>query len=361
MVALMIKIFLIILAASFTVTTFLPVLKHKHWLVRAFEFPRLQTVGIILSWLLIATASGLINEKPVVYFTVLAVICLIYQLNWLVPYTKLKSVELKDTESSDDPEISLLLMNVLMSNHNSDAFLNLVEVFQPDLVITLESDLWWQNKLNTLKNYPHRVQRPMDNLYGMHLYSKRPLVSPHIDYLVDDDIPSICARVRLNDNLTVRLHAIHPKPPAPGESETSLERDIELIVLASTLKDSKEPIIVAGDFNDVPWSHSVRQFRKISGLLDPRVGRGFYNTFHTTRWYFRWPLDQFFTSSHFRVKLFKRLPHIGSDHYPLFLKLSVTPIADPEQLQETLIDDTEYTKQTMSTDKAVNSRKPSIH
>lgn len=63
--------------------------------------------------------------------------------------------------------------NVLMSNHNSEQLISLVNQHQPDLLITLESDSWWQNKLSVLKkDYPYYIECPKDNRYGMHLYSK---------------------------------------------------------------------------------------------------------------------------------------------------------------------------------------------
>ncbi|HAW61671.1 MAG TPA: endonuclease, partial [Pseudomonas sp.] len=72
-------------------------------------------------------------------------------------------------------------------------------------------------------------------------------------------------------------------------------------------------------------------FRKISGLLDPRVGRGMYNTFHAHHWFLRWPLDHFFHSAHFRFVRLLRLPDIGSDHFPVFIELQYDPTHTEEQ------------------------------
>lgn len=38
-----------------------------------------------------------------------------------------------------------------MSNRHSEQLINLVDKYQPDLLITLESDSWWQDKLSVLK------------------------------------------------------------------------------------------------------------------------------------------------------------------------------------------------------------------
>jgi endonuclease/exonuclease/phosphatase (EEP) superfamily protein YafD len=37
----------------------------------------------------------------------------------------------------------------------------------------------------------------------------------------------------------------------------------------------------------------------------------------------KWPLDHFFVSEKFKVIEFKRLPKIGSDHFPLFVKFQI--------------------------------------
>jgi hypothetical protein len=45
----------------------------------------------------------------------------------------------------------------------------------------------------------------------------------------------------------------------------------------------------------------------------------------------RFPLDHVFSSKHFRLVDFRRLPHCGSDHFPVFIALSYEPEAEVEQ------------------------------
>jgi endonuclease/exonuclease/phosphatase (EEP) superfamily protein YafD len=91
------------------------------------------------------------------------------------------------------------------------------------------------------------------------------------------------------------------------------------------------PCIVTGDLNDVAWSRTTKMFQKISGLLDPRIGRGFYNTFHAQFPLLRFSLDHLFHSNEFRVRTLQVLPGIGSDHFPFFVSLSFEPDAVAEQ------------------------------
>jgi hypothetical protein len=55
------------------------------------------------------------------------------------------------------------------------------------------------------------------------------------------------------------------------------------------------------------------------------VGRGFINTFHTKSRLIRYPLDHVFASRHFLLVELRRLPDIGSDHFPILVVLDYDP------------------------------------
>jgi endonuclease/exonuclease/phosphatase (EEP) superfamily protein YafD len=157
--------------------------------------------------------------------------------------------------------------------------------------------------------------------------------------LVEDGVPSVHGLVELRSGDKVRIHFVHPAPPSPSENEESSERDAELIIVARSVADDDQPTIVTGDLNDVAWSRTTRLFQKISGLLDPRKGRGFFNTFNAKHPTFRWPLDHIFLSEDFLLREIKRLPSISSDHFPIYIKLKLSQKNEQKDQKEQLDSD----------------------
>ncbi len=323
----MLRTALFVALATLAVFTFLPFWRYEAWWVRSWDFPRLQLATIALI-LLVAEVMLLRFSSPSTWAVIaMTLLCFFYQAWWVFPYTTLYPKEVQATSTKDETQrIRIITANVLTPNRNAEALLSLVRKYDPDILVTLESDLWWQTQLDKLENdYPYTVKCPLDNTYGMHLYSKLQLTNSQIEYLVESDIPSIHTLASLPSGRKIRMHFLHPEPPSPTESEDSTDRDAELIIVARSVADSDVPIIVTGDLNDVAWSETTRLFRKISGLLDPRVGRGMYNTYHADYWFMRWPLDHLFHSSHFTLSKIQRLAGFGSDHFALFTELYFEP------------------------------------
>ncbi|MEN3277362.1 MAG: hypothetical protein V7631_3152 [Massilia sp.] len=321
------------LVALILVSTLLPLSKHTEWWVRDLDFPRLQIAIVALVVLIVEPFMLDPSDLASDVLIAITAACLLYQTWWIFPYLRVYPNEVKSATNTDMTErIRILTANVLTPNRNSDGLIALIREHWPHVFVTLETDAWWQERLDVLEDeYPYSMKCPLDNLYGMHVYSRLPLEDGAIQFLVEDDIPSMHALVVLPSGRKVRIHFLHPAPPSPTEHDESTQRDAELLVVAKSVAGLDTPVIVAGDLNDVAWSKTTRLFRKISGLLDPRVGRGMFNTFHADYWFLRWPLDHLFHSRHFTLSFIRRLPSFGSDHFPVLVELVYDRVRGADQ------------------------------
>ena len=322
-------------------------IRRDEWWFRGADFPRLQIlfVGLVaLAGLLFIQAEWTLVRELLLLGVIAAVA---YQLKMVLPYTpiwKKQVLHVRRDQVNVEQQISLLVANVLTPNHKYHLLLEQINRLQPDVVLTLETDQVWQEALKPIEaDYPYRVAVPQDNLYGMHLYSRLPLADTEVKFILSDETPSIHATIRLRSGLSVQLYCLHPKPPSPTEAKDSTLRDAELLIVGDQIKDIDESCIVMGDLNDVAWSRTTRLFQRISGLLDPRVGRYFMNTFHADYPLLRWSLDHIFHSTDFGLVEMKRLPHIGSDHFPIYVVLQTGRIFEQKQqeLEQTESDEDE--------------------
>lgn len=362
----MVMIILGLLTTLLVFLTFITLSRAEVWWVRGCDFPRLQ-LCVAAALLLLLNIVLLDFTKLLTWLTtLLAFAALLYQLWWIIPYTLLFPAEVKSVKSAKNAPLnsantcSILASNVLTPNKNSAALIKLVRAYQPDILVTLETDAWWQTQLDVLQDtYPYTIKCPLDNLYGMHVYAKLPLEDVAIQFLVQPDVPSMHALVVLRSGKKIRVHFLHPAPPSPTENDASTERDVELLVVAKTVVNSPDPVVVAGDLNDVAWSATTRLFRKVSGLLDPRVGRGMFNSFHAGYRFIRWPLDHIFHSRDFLLADIQRLPSIGSDHYPMFIKLCYSPQTKEQQESlESTIEEEQWVSEKLATQPAQNVHQP---
>ena len=311
----------------FIAVSWAPLLPSSHWLVRVWEFPRLQ-IAAIISLLLIGYAFKATYYAPLNSLSLILIIglivSLIYQVVWIIPYTPLYKREVQRVGKEDTSrKLSVLSSNVYMPNNDFRKLIEHVRNKHPDFLVTLESNEKWQKGISEIESeYPYRKFCPLENLYGMHLYSKIPFEEATLRFMIEDDVPSM--RVKINHHgQEVLLYFLHPKPPSPTENTYAKPRDIELTVVGEEIAKTEGPIIVAGDLNDVAWSPTTRKFKKISGLLDPREGRGFFNTFHAKYPLVKWPLDHVFHSKHFGLVNIEKLEGVGSDHSPLYTELAL--------------------------------------
>ncbi len=324
-------LFFLIFAILFILVSMLPFIQHQHWIFRVPEFLSLQ-----LLYLHSFSIIGLLifTERNIVFWIVLLIqiALLTYHLSVFYYYTKLYKI--KNQENKNLQEIRIISTNIYQFNKDFDRFKQFIHREKPDIFITIESNRDWEKAMRELENdYPHAQKITLENTYGMHVYSQFPFEKVQSHFFVAEDVPSVEAHFKTQDGREFMLFVVHPPPPSPTEEANSKERDGDLLCIAKRIKKVNKPTLVIGDFNTVSWSKTARLFRKKSGLIDGRHGRGVLASFHAKYWFFRAPLDLVYHSESVFIKSLKVLEHVGSDHFPIGCVFGIDP-DNPKQKEE---------------------------
>lgn len=308
----------------------LPLIKTHYWWIRVLDFPRMQVAFFCAVALVLYFSLYEVNHRAEILFVTLLCIALTNEIMHVWRYTPLARVEaLRSKMKAPKNSFSIMISNVRMSNTRYDRFLKIVQQTDPDILLINEPNDTWARQISSLdRSYPYAIKKPLENTYGMILYSKFYIPEYEIRYLIEDEIPSFYCVIELPTGKRFDFFSVHPQPP--GLSKHTDKREAELLVVAKMAKQTPYASIVAGDLNDVAWSYTTRLFRKISGLLDPRIGRGFYNTYNAFLPFFRYSLDHIFYDPAFRLIRMKRLPFFGSDHFPILVRLNYEPLEADE-------------------------------
>ena len=306
--------------------------------MRVWDYPRLQiTVLLVVVMGQILWLRGRRGRRSWISLGA-GVVALAWQAAHFGAYLPFAPKRVASVEQCDPAQsLSLLNVNVLQTNREYMAVVELIRKTDADLVLLLETGPEWEAVIAPLADiYPNRAGEPVPNTYGLMLLSKLPLEGQLL-HRMQPGVPSVAARLRLRDGSEVVFHGVHPEPPIPGND--SGQRDAELVLVGREVRKSGDAAIVMGDLNDVAWSRTSRLFREVSGMRDPRAGRGLYPTFNANYAFLRWPLDHLFVTPHFKLVGINRLGDIGSDHFPMLFKLCLTkpagrrltaPQADPD-------------------------------
>ena len=128
--------------------TLAPFIHSDAWWIRTLDFPRIQ-IAIISALILAAdlvfrTDAGLSAQ----IIRVALALCILYQAYEIRPYTILAGNEVQGAKKPrPETTISLLLANVKMDNRNSAPLREIIAEADPDVILIVEADRWWESDL----------------------------------------------------------------------------------------------------------------------------------------------------------------------------------------------------------------------
>lgn len=327
-----------------TIFTFLPFLNTGFWVVRFCDFPRhLVTAGACVAAAWSFAQPSYFDFGLGVYATCLA----LWQGSHVIKYTFLFSTEVPKSPSPNrGDQVRVAVANLQFENQMHESCALKLSEMDADVLLLIEINDDWSQALEPVRQqYAYRCEAVRENGLGMALWSRLPLESPEVRFLVSDDRPSIHTDITLDDGETFRFVGVHPTPPGlycekKNERADSRIRDAELILVAQGVSQQPDRNwIVTGDFNDVAWSHTTRLFKRLSGLRDPRVGRGLYNTYHAKKPFLRFPIDHVFVSRTAQLIDMHTFHPPGSDHRGILIDLHFVRIAQQNSANVLLTED----------------------
>ena len=231
---------------------------------------------------------------------------------------------------SNSPSTKFVVSNLDYENEKPEPVSQQLAEEQPDVLLLVEYNEAWQLRLVELRSrFAYHHEEVRGEGLGMALWSNLPIKQSETRFLVSERRPSIWAELELKSGEPLNFVGVHPTPPGLLDStgdtrRDSRVRDAELIMIAKEIAQrTDESWAIAGDFNDVAWSHTTRLFKRISGLKDPRIGRSFMGTYMADVPPCRCPIDHVFLSDCFSISNLSRKRISGSDHFAMLASVSL--------------------------------------
>lgn len=221
------------------------------------------------------------------------------------------------------PPLTLMQFNLLYDNKSLESVIGLVRERRPDFVTLQEITPANHYVLAALsKEYPYQVRCHYSRSGDVAVLSRHPQVAGSADGCVPDDGLS-WMQVEI-DGWRMSVAALHLRWPYPFGQNRNIDR------LEAYLKNIPKPVLMGGDFNSAPWSHSVR---RIERAVDAKAVRGLRLTLKVRPYSWapavRLPVDHILVPKGMVADSVETGPNIGSDHLPVIARARWDWGADP--------------------------------
>ena len=231
-------------AECLLLATVAPYLREVWW---AFELPAHFQPHIIVASLAVLIVAFLLRQRIVAALAVVA-----------LANSALAIYEVPSNEPATGPGISVLSQNLSLGGASFADFAAVVRREQPDILVLQEYTPSWDAAMTQLADkYTSRIAVPENGVFGIALLSRLPIASYEIIELGQSAVPAVVARFETADfdGTLVGLHL-----NAPVDATLAADRNRQLVQLKQYLQTLDSPFVVAGDFNNTPWSPTFAAF-----------------------------------------------------------------------------------------------------
>ncbi len=300
-----------VLLIGSALVTFLPSIFPDFWLTDLMSHFRVQ-YAIVLSLLILLFFVFHRKKLPII----ISVVLLFWNLKDIYPLYFSPDVDAKTSTE----RISILSINLLSSNTNTEAVLSLINDKDPDVIVFLELTPRWEKELNDVfKNYPYKTSEVRTDNFGIAMLSKSKMESSLTNFK-NSIKASIVGKFNFSEE-PLTIIATHPLPPI--SPETFELRNSQLRDLAESRNDYSDNLVIVGDLNTSSFSRHFKDLLKVGSLVDSRNGFGVGTTWPADLYILRTTLDHCLVSK--GIKVLEQAPqrNIGSDHLPIYVELSL--------------------------------------
>ncbi len=176
---------------------------------------------------------------------------------------------------------------------------------------------------------------PKRSSYGMAVFSKYPIINEGLVFDNKRNNGAMFVDIKVNKD-TIRVYNTHLESMSIraenlgdmegikqnyrstlGKLKNGIQaRAFQVKILSEHILNSPYPVIMAGDFNDVPYSYTYFTLKSILKNAFEEAGRGFGFTYNKVLFFLR--IDNIFYSQGLRAVQFKTHREVDySDHFPI--------------------------------------------
>ena len=225
----------------------------------------------------------------------------------------------KIDENMISEKFTILLFNVNTSNRNYQNTINYIQKIQPDILALEEINKQWAMALTQVtESFQYKTVSTQEDNFGIGFYSRIPFIESEISYFGGAGVPSVLSELQFSSK-SITVLFTHPLPP--GNSEYFHWRNKQLERIATLRHDFGKSLIIVGDLNTTSWSYYFKKFISRMKLKDSRTGFGVQASWPTILPYFLIPIDHCLVSENFIILDRFLGPDLGSDHYPVLIKI----------------------------------------